>query len=221
MPLWHGSAMVPNVNARSLALAALLLALPVAVRAATPVVPVLPIADVRPGQRAVVRTVFAGDSVETFEAEILGVMAGGRADGEVILARATSPRAVASGIAAGDLLVTDGADKLRGGARVEVTTPGAGVRSAGAPGAPAAAGAGKGADAMAGGDREERQKRWAEFNARIERGEFGEEIKKLPEAERRQKMRELREQGGAKAAGTPPAGAPAASEGERGGKATP
>lgn len=39
--------------------------------------------------------------------------------------------AVESGIAAGDLLVTDGADKLRAGARVEVTTPGAGAKAGG------------------------------------------------------------------------------------------
>ncbi|MFH1604868.1 MAG: multidrug transporter subunit MdtA, partial [Pseudomonadota bacterium] len=41
---------------------------------------------------------------------------------------------------------------------------------------------------------EERQKRWAEINARIDRGEFGEEIRKLPEEGRRQRMRELRAQ---------------------------
>ena len=31
------------------------------------------------------------------------------------------------------------------------------------------------------------------MNARIDRGEFGEEIKKLPEDERKQRMRELRQ----------------------------
>ena len=41
---------------------------------------------------------------------------------------------------------------------------------------------------------EERQKRWAELNKRIDAGEFGEEIKKLPEDQRRQKMMELRRQ---------------------------
>ncbi len=61
----------------------------------------LPVGDVRPGQHAVVHTVFAGDSIETFDAEILGVLPGGRAGGDVILARATSPRVVESGIAAG------------------------------------------------------------------------------------------------------------------------
>ena len=39
---------------------------------------------------------------------------------------------------------------------------------------------------------EERAKRWQETNARIDKGEFGEEMKKLPEDERKQKMRELR-----------------------------
>jgi multidrug efflux system membrane fusion protein len=40
---------------------------------------------------------------------------------------------------------------------------------------------------------EERAKRWAELNARIDRGEFGDEIKKLPEEERKQRMREMRQ----------------------------
>ena len=64
-------------------------------------VPTLPVSAVHAGQHAVVRTVFAGDSIETFEADILGVMSGGRADGEFILARATSPRVIACGVAAG------------------------------------------------------------------------------------------------------------------------
>jgi hypothetical protein len=57
--------------------------------------------DLRAGQRAEVRTVFSGDSVETFEAEIVGVLRGGRAQGDLILARATTPRVVASGVAQG------------------------------------------------------------------------------------------------------------------------
>ena len=32
------------------------------------------------------------------------------------------------------------------------------------------------------------------MNTRIDRGEFGEEIKKLPEEERKQRMREMRRQ---------------------------
>lgn len=87
------------------------------------------------------------------------------------------------GLAAGEQVVTDGADKLREGAKVEVTTPGGGVGK----GSPRSAG-------FAGGSPEERQKRWAELNARIDRGEFGEEIKKLPEEERKQRMREMRRQ---------------------------
>jgi multidrug efflux system membrane fusion protein len=106
----------------------------------------------------------------------------GPASGEII--------AVEKGVAAGDRVVTDGADKLRDGAKIEVTTPGAGVAAAKAgPAAPGAAGPG-------GASAEERQKRWAEINARIDRGEFGEEIKKLPEEERKKKMREMRKNGG-------------------------
>lgn len=77
------------------ALAALLAAAPVP--AATTLAP----GDLRPGQRAVVHTVFRGDSVETFEAEIVGVLEGGRSEGDLILARATSERVVRSGVAAG------------------------------------------------------------------------------------------------------------------------
>jgi hypothetical protein len=64
-------------------------------------VPTAPVSSVRPGQKAVVRTVFAGDSVETFEAEIVGVLPGGRSEGDMILARATSPRVERTGVAQG------------------------------------------------------------------------------------------------------------------------
>src|SRR5450830_1190016 len=50
---------------------------------------------------------------------------------------------------------------------------------------------------------EDRQKRWAEMNARIDRGEFGEEIRKLPEEERKLRMRELRRQREAGGPGAP------------------
>ncbi|MGA7751121.1 MAG: MdtA/MuxA family multidrug efflux RND transporter periplasmic adaptor subunit [Gallionella sp.] len=93
--------------------------------------------------------------------------------------------AITKGLADGEQVVTDGADKLREGAKVEVTTPGAHKA------------AGKDSHGPAGSDKgsaEERQKRWAETNARIDRGEFGEEIKKLPEEERKQRMREMRHQ---------------------------
>lgn len=93
--------------------------------------------------------------------------------------------AVEKGLANEEQVVTDGTDKLREGAKVEVTTPGA------------HADAGKGTHGQSdsgGGTPEEKQKRWAELNARIDRGEFGEEIKKLPEEERKLKMREMRRQ---------------------------
>jgi multidrug efflux system membrane fusion protein len=93
--------------------------------------------------------------------------------------------AIEKGLEAGEQVVTDGTDKLRDGAKVTVTTPGARPGKAG----------------PATGSAEERQKRWAETNARIERGEFGEEIKKLSEPERKQRMRELRRQRGAAADG--------------------
>src|SRR5690242_7559199 len=63
--------------------------------------PTLPPSSLHAGQKAVVRTVFAGDSVETFDAVIVGVLPGGRAEGDLILARATSPRVEATGVAQG------------------------------------------------------------------------------------------------------------------------
>jgi multidrug efflux system membrane fusion protein len=50
-------------------------------------------------------------------------------------------------------------------------------------------------------------KRWAEINKRIDAGEFGEEIKKLPEDQRRQKMMEPRRQREAGAGGGSASGA--------------
>jgi len=90
--------------------------------------------------------------------------------------------AVEEGLAPGTLVVVDGADRLREGAVVEMV-----VRDTSPPKEPAAR---KRADA---GTPEERLKRWQELNARIDKGEFGEEIRKLPEEERKQRMRELRD----------------------------
>jgi membrane fusion protein, multidrug efflux system len=80
---------------------------------------------------------------------------------------------VEEGLAPGTLVVVDGADRLREGAVVEMV-----VRDNSPP---------KEASAT-----DERLKRWKELNARIDKGEFGEDIKKLPEEERKKRMRELR-----------------------------
>jgi multidrug efflux system membrane fusion protein len=81
--------------------------------------------------------------------------------------------AIEEGLTPGTLVVVDGADKLREGAVVELV-----VRDdRPPPEAPSA---------------EERLRRWKALNERIDRGEFGEAMKKLPEEERKQKMRELR-----------------------------
>jgi len=69
--------------------------------AAVPNVPTMAPGALRAGQKAVVRTVFSGDSVESFDAEIVGVVAGGGAEGDLILARATSPRVERTGVAQG------------------------------------------------------------------------------------------------------------------------
>lgn len=85
---------------RSALLLGALLVAPV-LRAGPSVVPTVPPDQLHPGQRALVRTVFAGDSIETFDAEIVGVLRSGRAAGDVVLARATSPRVIQSGVAQG------------------------------------------------------------------------------------------------------------------------
>jgi membrane fusion protein, multidrug efflux system len=138
--------------------------------------------------------------------------------------------AIEAGLAPGEQVVVDGADKLREGAKVEPSskyaTPsgggggrkgggaggerkrGTGSAANGAPGTAAApAGENPPQEAAPGGGQalsaEERQKRWAETNARIDRGEFGEEIRKLPEEERKVRMRELRRQREAGGPGAP------------------
>ena len=57
--------------------------------------------DLHAGQKATVKTVFQGDSIESFDAEIVGVLVGGRAEGDMILARATSERVKQMGVAQG------------------------------------------------------------------------------------------------------------------------
>jgi multidrug efflux system membrane fusion protein len=96
--------------------------------------------------------------------------------------------AIEDGVAPGTLVVVDGADKLREGSVVEMV-----VRD----NAPPREGgrrkrAEKGSGDQAAQSPEERLKRWQELNARIDKGEFGEEIRKLPEEERKQRMREMR-----------------------------
>ena len=109
---------------------------------------------------------------------------------------------VEDGVKPGTLVVVDGADKLREGAVVEMVVrdnspPKDGPRK-GRRGAKADAGAKvePGAKADASGaeqpSAEERLKRWKDLNERIDKGEFGEEIKKLPEEGRKQRMREMR-----------------------------
>ncbi|MEO8935736.1 MAG: MdtA/MuxA family multidrug efflux RND transporter periplasmic adaptor subunit [Burkholderiaceae bacterium] len=100
--------------------------------------------------------------------------------------------AVEDGIKVGEVVVVDGTDKLREGAKVEpVARDGAVVA------APAVPPAG----APRGGTPEERQKRWEAVKKRIDAGEFGEEIKKLPEEQQKAKMQEMRK---ARQGGGPP-----------------
>ena len=105
--------------------------------------------------------------------------------------------AIEKGLSAGEQVVTDGTDKLREGAKVEVTTPGA---HADAGKSAHVSGDSGGSASSVGASPDEQKKHWAEMNARIDHGDFGEEIKKLPEEERKQRVREIsrqREGGGA------------------------
>jgi len=117
---------------------------------------------------------------------------------------------ISDGVAVGETVVVDGIDRLREGAKVEPILRGgaddpakkltekAGPRRhhRGTDGAAASADAAPAAAAAAQGEQqltpEQRQQRWAELNKRIDAGEFGEEIKKLPEDQRRQRMMEMR-----------------------------
>jgi len=79
-------------------IASLLLA---AVTAASAPVPTMSVDQLQAGQKAIVRTVFSGQKVEEFEAEIVGVLKSGEVSGDLILAKATSERVVRTGIAQG------------------------------------------------------------------------------------------------------------------------
>ena len=57
--------------------------------------------ELKPGMKAVGKTVFAGRAIEDFDLEIVGVVPGGKAEGAMILARALGPRLEHDGIAAG------------------------------------------------------------------------------------------------------------------------
>ncbi len=61
----------------------------------------IPVEEIKPGQVATCRTVFQGRTIETFELDIVGVLPGGRTDGDMILARARGERLTHQGIAAG------------------------------------------------------------------------------------------------------------------------
>ncbi len=133
-------------------------------------------------------------------------------------------QAIDDGLKPGELVVVDGTDKLRDGAKIEpvardgsvLPAPSAAARGS-VPPSPAT-GATPGASTTPAtesskgrgdaGTPEERQKRWEAIDKRIDAGEFGEEIKKLPEDQRKQKMRELRQQrqggDGAPGGGPPP-----------------
>ena len=148
---------------------------------------IIPTAALQRGTQGTFVYVVGGDDTVTIRAVTPGPISG-----DVV--------AIEQGLKASEHVVIDGADKLRQGAKVEVPTAATreaarkGDGGAGGPGGSGVSSASGGPPSERGGSPEERQKRWAEMNARIDRGEFGEEIKKLPEEERKQRMRELRRQ---------------------------
>ena len=96
-----GCSIVPRVKHATVFRALLLGGLCLLAPRARSAVPTLPADSLRAGQLAVVRTVFTGSRIESFDAEILGVLDIGRTEGRIILARATSERVVKSGVAQG------------------------------------------------------------------------------------------------------------------------
>ena len=135
---------------------------------------VIPPAAVQRGAQGLYVYVVGGDNTVTSRVVKTGV-----SQGDAV--------AVDEGIKVGEVVVVDGTDKLKEGAKVEpVARDGAVVPPSATPGG------GRGSEANL--TPEERQKRWVEIDKRIDAGEFGEEIKKLPEAERKQKMQEMRRQ---------------------------
>ena len=89
-----------NSRVRRLPILILLLACAAAPRAAATPPPLSPEA-LHPGQRAIVKTVFQGSAIDSFEAEILGTLDSGRSAGIMVLARATSANAIRTGVAEG------------------------------------------------------------------------------------------------------------------------
>ena len=96
-----GCSIVPRVKHATVFRALLLGGLCLLASSARSAVPTLSADSLHAGQMAVVRTVFAGTHIESFDAEILGVLDVGRTEGRIILARATSQRVVKSGVAQG------------------------------------------------------------------------------------------------------------------------
>jgi multidrug efflux system membrane fusion protein len=96
--------------------------------------------------------------------------------------------AIDDGIKVGEIVVVDGTDRLRDGAKVEP------VARDGTKVAAPAGGEAAGAAAAPKGTPEERQKRWEAIKKRIDAGEFGEDIKKMPEEEQKQEMRKRAQQ---------------------------
>jgi hypothetical protein len=88
-------------NLLAAAALATLLALAVASAALAAPPPTLGPESLAPGTRAIVRTVFRGDSIEEFQADIVGVLSGGRTEGQTIVARAVSERLKQTGVAQG------------------------------------------------------------------------------------------------------------------------
>ena len=64
-------------------------------------VEIFPVAELRPGQQATVWTVFEGYDADSFLVEVLDVVPGSRAGGDVILVRALDERVWHTGIAQG------------------------------------------------------------------------------------------------------------------------
>ncbi|MBN2092664.1 hypothetical protein JW964_23790 [candidate division KSB1 bacterium] len=69
--------------------------------ASEPSVPIMPLGEIRPGMRAVGRTVFSGMNIEEFELEIIEFYRNYIPKNDIILARLTSPNVLKTGVVSG------------------------------------------------------------------------------------------------------------------------
>ena len=133
---------------------------------------VIPPAAIQRGAQGFYVYVVKGDNTVTARGVKPGISQGDQA-------------AIESGLQVGEVVVVDGTDKLREDAKVDPV-----ARDGKAVAAPT--NLSPDGKSPIGGTPEERERRWQAVKKRIDAGEFGEDIKKLPEDQQKAKMQEMR-----------------------------